>query len=286
MAIKLTAREFIGWFLAFAGLLAMGTILFAQVLWFTVPLIAGRGCVSGGPCGAMAMVLGTWLKPSLLLAAICVGIAGFYRRGLAVGSRFWALFPLALLLPNLPSLFLLGNIWGADLAPGLLFFPRWSIFELAPLLALGGLLCFQIEYLPGFAGSIARTRLYDSIPIGAIYIISCLWVGSDLLLSLSPHLGIPISEIETVRTLMYFPVSLADGVIFVGLPAHGQRPDIVISLGTLLNLIAFAVLVFALVADGSGRLRRAGALVFIEKTSDADASRNKPLFGPGRRHND
>lgn len=286
MAIKLTAREFVGWFLAFAGLLAMGTILFAQVLWFTVPLIAGRGCVSGGPCGAMAMVLGTWLKPSLLLAAICVGIAGFYRRGLAVGSRLWALFPLALLLPNLPSLFLLGNIWGADLAPGLLFFPRWSIYELAPLLALGGLFCFQIEYLPGFAGSIARTRLYGSIPIGVIYIISCLWVGSDLALSLSPHSGIPVAALEAVRTLMHFPISLVDGTIFVGLPAYGERPDVVVSLGTVFNLIAFAVLVFALVVDGSGRLRRAGSLIYLDSGDDVDGARDKPLFGPDRKLND
>lgn len=110
MSSKLTARSFTGWFILFVGLLALGTVFFGQALWFAVPVIAGQGCVSGGLCGEMAAVLGLWLQPSLLLAAAFAGAIAFGRRGLAVGSRLWALFPLALLLPNLPSLFMLGNL--------------------------------------------------------------------------------------------------------------------------------------------------------------------------------
>lgn len=279
---KLTARSFTGWFFLFVALLALGTVFFGQALWFAVPVIAGQGCVSGGLCGEMAAVLGLWLQPSLLLAAAFAGAIAFWRRGLAVGSRLWTLFPLALLLPNLPSLFMLGNLWGVDLATAFLFFPRWSLFELTPLMALGVLLCFQVEYMPGFAGSIARTRLYGSIPVGLIYIMSCLWIGSDLALSLSPHLGLPVAVAQDMRNALHFPLSIAGGEVFAGLPPHGVRPDLVVPLGTLVNLVVFAVLVYALALDGSGRLRRAGALIFIDKTAEDD----KPMFRPIRKSRD
>ena len=102
MFSKLSARPFITWLLASVTLFALGTVFLGQTLWLLVPVIAGQGCVSGGLCGPMAPLLGMWLQPALLLAATCVGTLAFYRRGLAVGSRFWALMPLALLLPNLP----------------------------------------------------------------------------------------------------------------------------------------------------------------------------------------
>jgi len=278
---KLTARPFALWLLAFAGLLALGTVFFGLTLWLTVPVIAGQGCVSGGLCGPMAPLLGLWLQPALLIAAACTGALAFWRRGMAVGSRIWALMPLALLLPNLPSLFVLGNLWGADLGAAFLFFPRWSLLELTPLLALGVLLCFEVEYMPGFGGSIARTRLYGSIPIGLIYVLSCMWIGSDLVLSLSPHLGIPIAAVQSVRDLLHFPLSLSEGQVFAGLPPYGARPDMVVPLGTVVNLMLFVVLVFALAFDGSGRLRRAGALIFINKDNGDDA---KPLFQTGGRN--
>ncbi len=280
MSSKLTARSFTGWFILFVGLLALGTVFFGQALWFAVPVIAGKGCVSGGLCGEMAAVLGLWLQPSLLLAAAFAGAIAFWRRGLAVGSRLWALFPLALLLPNLPSLFMLGNLWGVDLATAFLFFPRWSLFELLPLMALGVLLCFQVEYMPGFAGSIGRTRLYGSIPVGAIYVVSCLWAGSDLALSLSPHFGLPVSVAQLARNVLHFPLSVAGGELFAGLPPYGRRPDLVVPLGTLVNLVVFMVLLYALALDGSGRLRRSGAMIFIDKTGEED---DKPMFRPIRK---
>lgn len=283
MSSKLTARSFTGWFILFVGLLALGTVFFGQALWFAVPVIAGQGCVSGGLCGEMAAVLGLWLQPSLLLAAAFAGAIAFGRRGLAVGSRLWALFPLALLLPNLPSLFMLGNLWGVDLATAFLFFPRWSLFELLPLMALGVLLCFQVEYMPGFAGSIGRTRLYGSIPVGAIYVVSCLWAGSDLALSLSPHVGLPVSVAQLARNVLHFPLSVAGGEVFAGLPPYGQRPDLVVPLGTLVNLVVFTVLLYALALDGSGRLRRSGAMIFIDKTGEED---DKPMFRPIRKFRD
>ncbi|EDQ31725.2 hypothetical protein HPDFL43_17945 [Hoeflea phototrophica DFL-43] len=254
--LKLTARNFTAWFFAFAALLALGKVFFAQALWFVVPLLAGRGCVSGGICGEVAQVLGLWLQPSLLLAAAWVGAVAFYRRGLAVGSRFWVLFPLALLLPDLPSFFMYGSFWGIDLSAAFLFFPRAGLVELLPLLAFGALLCFHVEYMPGFAGSILRTRLYGSIPIGLIYVGSCLWIGSDLALSLSPALGIPVFSAQSIHDALHFPISVFDGEVFAGLPPNGDRPDLLVPLGSLINLISFAILVFALVLDGSGRLRR------------------------------
>jgi len=280
---KLTARGFTGWFIVFAGLLALATVFFGHALWIAVPVIAGQGCISGGTCGAMAAVMGLWLQPSLLLAAACAGTVAFYRRGLAVGSRLWALFPLALLLPNLPSLFMLGNLWGVDLATAFLFFPRWSLFELLPLLALGVLLCFQVEYMPGFGGSIARTRLYGSIPIGLIYSVSCLWICSDLILSLAPHLGLPVSVAQSLRDVLHFPLSIVDGELIAGLPPYDKSPDLVVPIGTLINLIAFAILLFALAFDGSGRMRRAGALIFIEKIEETN---DVPMFRPIRKFKD
>ena len=280
MLSKLTARPFIIWLLAFAGLLALGTVFFGHALWLTVPVIAGQGCVSSGLCGPMAPMLGLWLQPALLIAAACTGAIAFYRRGQAIGSRWWGLMPLALLLPILPSLFVLGNLWGADLGAAFLFFPRWSLFELTPLLTLGVLLCFEVEYMPGFGGSIARTRLYGSIPVGPIYAASCVWICSDLVLSLAPHLGISIAAIQAVRDVMHFPLSFVHGKVLAGLPPDGARPDLVVPLGTVVNLVLFALLVFALAFDGSGRLRRAGALIFIDKGSKGDA---RPLFRPGGR---
>ena len=280
MLSKLTAGGFLIWFAVFVGLLGLGTVFIGQALWFVVPVIAGKGCVSGGICGPMAPALGLWLQPLLLIAAVLTGTIAFYRRGLAVGSRFWALFPLALMLPNLPSLFVLGDLWGADATAAVLFFPRWSLLELVPLLALGLLFCFAIEYLPGFGGTIVRTRLYGSIPIGMLYVASCAWICSDLVLSLSPHLGIPVPTLQRIRDVMHFPVSLSGGTVFAGLPPGGGRPDLIVSLGAVINLIAFLVLAFALVFDGSGRVRRAGALILIDKT---DAGDDRPLFRPRRK---
>lgn len=170
-----------------------------------------------------------------------------------------------------------------DLATAFLFFPRWSLFELLPLMALGVLLCFQVEYMPGFAGSIGRTRLYGSIPVGAIYVVSCLWAGSDLALSLSPHVGLPVSVAQLARNVLHFPLSVAGGEVFAGLPPYGQRPDLVVPLGTLVNLVVFTVLLYALALDGSGRLRRSGAMIFIDKTGEED---DKPMFRPIRKFRD
>lgn len=282
MLSKLTARPFIIWLLVSVVLLALGTVFIGQTLWLTIPIIAGQGCVGGGGlCGPMAPVLGLWLQPALLLASVCLGTIAFYRRGLAVGSRFWALMPLALMLPNLPSLFVLGNLWNLDLGSALLFFPRWSALELLPLLMLGVLFCFQVEYMPGYGGSIARTRLYGNIPIGPLYIASCLWICSDLLLASAPNLGMSIASVQALRGILHYPLSLVDGQVLAGLPPYGQRPEMIVPLGTLVNLVLFAVLVFALTFDGSGRLRRAGALIFITSGDEDDG---KPLFQPRSRY--
>ena len=187
--------------------------------------------------------------------------------------------PLALMLPNLPSLFVLGKLWGIDPGSAFLFFPRWSLFELVPVLALGVVWCFEVEYMPGFGGSFARTRLYGSIPAGPLYILSCVWICSDLVLSLAPHLGLSIAAIQAVRDVMHFPLSFAGGHIMAGLPPDGARAVLVVPLGTVVNLVLLAMLVFALAFDGSGRLRRAGALIFIDKGRDED----RPLFRPGSR---
>lgn len=268
------------WFLAFAGLLATGTVFFGHTLWLTIPVIAGQGCVSGGLCGPMAPIMGLWLQPALLIAAACVGAIAFYRRGQAIGSRLWALMPLALIVPNLPSLFVLGNLWRTDLGAAFLFFPRWSLFELVPVLALGLLWCFKIEYMPGFGGSLTRTRLYGSVPVGLFYIASCVWICSDLALSLAPGLGMPISVIQSLRDLLHFPLCFAGGQIMAGLPLDGARPDLVVPLGTIVNLLLLALLVFTLALDGSGRLRRAGALIFMDKGNEDN---DGPLFRPGAR---
>ncbi|WP_097106949.1 hypothetical protein [Hoeflea halophila] len=282
MFSKLSARPFITWLVATVTLFALATVFLGQTLWLLVPVIAGQGCVSGGLCGAMAPVLEMWMQPALLLAATCVGTLAFYRRGLAVGSRFWALMPLALMLPNLPALFALAHLWGLDLGSALLFFPRWSLLELLPVLVLGVLFCFEVEYMPGYGGSIAGTRLYGSIPAGPLYVASCLWVCSDLLLSPAPNFGVSIATIETVRDVLQFPLSLVDGKVFAGLPPYGERPDMVVPLATLTNLVLFAVLLFALAFDGSGRLRRAGALIFVDKIAEND---DKPLFQAGGLNN-
>tara|TARA_R110002050_G_scaffold28530_1_gene73332 strand:+ start:2184 stop:3002 length:819 start_codon:yes stop_codon:yes gene_type:complete len=269
---KFSAGQFVTWFVVFTGLLALGTVFIGQALWFVVPVIAGKGCVSGGICGGMAPVIGLWLQPLLLLGAVLAGTFAFYRRGLALGSRLWALLPVALLAPNLPALLVLASPWGVDVSADLLVFPRWSLFELTPLLALGVLLCFDVEHLPGFGGSIAWTRLYRSIPIGPLYIVTSIWICSGLILTLSAHLGIPAATLHSIRGILHFPVSLAGGVVYAGLPPGTGRPDLVVSLATLINLIVFLVLVYALAFDGSGRARRAGARMAFDQ-ADGDHRR-------------
>ena len=213
MPEKFSAGQFVTWFVVFTGLLALGTVF-----------------------------IGQGLQPLLLLGAVLAGTFAFYRRGLALGSRLWALLPVALLAPNLPALLVLASPWGVDVSADLLVFPRWSLFELTPLLALGVLLCFDVEHLPGFGGSIAWTRLYRSIPIGPLYIVTSIWICSGLILTLSAHLGIPAAT------------------------------DLVVSLATLINLIVFLVLVYALAFDGSGRARRAGARMAFDQ-ADGDHRR-------------
>jgi hypothetical protein len=116
-----------------------------------------------------------------------------------------------------------------------------------------------------------------------IYVGSCVWVCSDLLLSLSPNLGLPVAVAQDIWDLLFFPLSVADGEVFAGLPPGGVRPELVLPLGTLINLIAFLVLCYALALDSSGRLRRTSALVLIDLIDKNGDNRDKPMFRPGRR---
>ncbi|WP_299870398.1 hypothetical protein [uncultured Hoeflea sp.] len=284
MTASLSSGQFLFWFMAFIGLYSLATLFYGQALWFLVPVIAGKGCVSGGICGAAAPVLGLWLKPLMLIAAAVIAVIAFARRGRAIGSMFWGLVPLSLMLPNLPSLFVLDSAWGTDFAGAILYFPRWSLFDLLPLLALGTLFCLKLEHMPGFAGSITRTRLFGSIPVGAIYIATCLWVSSDLVLALLPHAGVPVSQVTELHDVLNYPLSVAGGAIMAGLPPYGQPPQLVVSIATLVNLAAFMLLFVALAYDGSGRMRRMRQLASIHYVENGAS--DTPLFSPRRKTNE
>lgn len=284
MTASLSSGQFLFWFMAFIGLYSLATLFYGQALWFLVPVIAGKGCVSGGICGAAAPVLGLWLKPLMLIVSTVIGIIAFARRGRAIGSMIWGLVPLSLMLPNLPSLFVLDSAWGTNFAGAILYFPRWSLFDLLPLLTLGTLFCLKLEHMPGFAGSIARTRLFGSIPVGLIYIATCFWVSSDLILALLPHAGVPVSQVTELHDALNYPLSVAGGAIMAGLPPYGQPPQLVVSIATLVNLAAFMLLFITLAYDSSGRVRRMRQLASIHYVEN-DAS-DTPLFSPRRKTNE
>lgn len=281
MLSSLSAGRFAIWFSAAAALIACGTVFFGQLLGLIVPALAVGVCEGSSGCNAVGAFLGLRFKPLMLLAGALVAAVAFLRRGRAVGSPLWALFPLALIVPNFPSLFLLGREWGADYGIGLMFFPRWSFFELSPLLAAGLLFSTRFEHAAGYAGSIAATRLLGILPVGALYVVTCVWAGADLILAVLGTAGLPPKFLAELQWVLHYPAVVADGVLSLGLPIGGSRPDFVISLATLANLAAFALLAVALRVDAGGRRVRAARIGAILPFDDR-GGRDRPLFPSGR----
>ena len=280
MLSSLTAGQFGKWFALATLLIASGTVFFGQLLAILVPSLAVGICDGTGACNAIGAFLGIRFKPFVLLLGAIVSVYAFMRRGRALGSPLWGLFPLALMVPNFPSLFMLGREWGADYGIGLMFFPRWSFYELLPLLAAGLLFASPFEHARGYAGSFLSTCLFGVLPVGALYVMSCIWVGGDLIVAALGALGLPPATLAELQWALHYPLAVTDGEIALGLPVDAARPDVMISLATVANLTALALFVLTLRIDRSGRRRRALALSVIVPVEESGSDR--PLFGRDR----
>lgn len=283
MLSSLTAGQFAKRFALATLLIASGTVFFGQLLAILVPSLAVGVCDGTGACNAIGAFLGIRFKPFVLLAGAIVAVYAFARRGRALGAPLWALFPLALMVPNFPALFMLGREWGADYGIGLMFFPRWSFYELLPLLVAGLLFASPFEHAPGYAGSFLATRLFGVLPVGALYVASCFWVGGDLIVAALGVLGLPPATLAELQWALHYPLAVTDGSLALGLPVDAARPDFMISLAAVANLTALALFVLTLRIDRSGRRARALPLAVIAPVEvNGDA---RPLFrrdGNGR----
>jgi hypothetical protein len=136
------------WVITFAAL-ALLIAMFPIILpW----LVRSTGCARvGGACGAVAMVLGIYIRLPIVLG---VGIYLTWlaaRRASAVGLQFWApLFVFLMFVGSSPLLFALGNFWASAFALGIIVAPSLAIlgFLLAALVGLS-LLPDDTAQLPG-----------------------------------------------------------------------------------------------------------------------------------------
>lgn len=179
MFSHLSGRGYVVWIVLSFACLGATVVFFPHLLRWLV-LAMAKGHCSGGVCGALAAVLGVYLKLAvILIAALLVGVAT-WRRVRGRLSLWWIGFAMATLWGAGGFLFAAGNFWGANFAVGLLkpALP-WSLIA---LLTLTAVMARDIEATPGFDGRIRTLAGPFALPIGLLYVATSLWVSIIVLI--------------------------------------------------------------------------------------------------------
>lgn len=125
----------------YGGLIVL-TLSFPFLLW---GIVAATGCASGGggACGAVAVIVGMYVKPPLVYI-IVIGLAvAMIRRMLSLNLGYgWWVATFCWLLTSIGFFISLGNFWGANFAMGLIgAVPVLTLF----LVAFSVFLSFDLE---------------------------------------------------------------------------------------------------------------------------------------------
>ena len=113
----MTTRRFTFRWLVAVVMLLLFTLAFPFLL---PPLVRATGCGNvGGACGAVALVLGIYLRLPVVIGVGVYLAVLTWKRSRLVGSHPWAfVFVLLMYVAAFPFLFAFGNFWGASFALG------------------------------------------------------------------------------------------------------------------------------------------------------------------------
>jgi len=190
---RISTSEYVIWLVATLLYLAAIVFLFPYFLRWVVLTVVGGSCSgAGGACGALATVIGVYVKPVLVLIGIVLYTLSAFKRLRGEFSRFWAVFAVAVIYASAPLLYALGNFWGANFSVGILALS--APLPLVALLLFGILLTLDIEDAPGYSGSLVDVTGPFGLPSGKLYAATAIWIiacaGVKLLLSISSILGV------------------------------------------------------------------------------------------------
>ncbi|MAS06637.1 MAG: hypothetical protein CL534_18395 [Ahrensia sp.] len=173
MLRPISGSEFLVWFVGTILYLASLVFLFPYFLQYAVESLAGD-CAGGGECGALATVLGIYVKFPLVLIGIALIALSAFKRIRAQFSRLWILLAVAIGFVSAPQIYALGNFWGANFSVGILGLS--APFPLLALLVFGILFCIEIEDAPGYQGSLIGVSGPLGLPSGKIYAATAIWL--------------------------------------------------------------------------------------------------------------
>lgn len=243
MFARISNGRYAVWMFIAFGFLACTVLFFPVLLGALVPILAGGRC-GGGACGALAVVLGIFLKPMLILIGAALAALATFRRVRGTLSGWWAVFAGMAMWGSAAFLFGAGNFWGANFAVGMLrLIMPWSLLSLVVLTVF---LSLDIEGRPAFSGRIAAITGPFGLPIGALYIVTAIW------LSIIAAIGLPmLLAIDGIgRPVLLAMLSLNK----IGLAWLFSMPA-----AALANSIAGVLLILCLFIPGGGSPAEAAA---------------------------
>lgn len=221
----------------FAFLFLASIVLFFPFLLRTAVLTKVGGHCGGGVCGAVAAVLGVYLKLLLILVGAAIVLYVTVKRVRGTLSCWWGGFAVATVWGAAAFLFAAGNFWGANFSVGLLFATLpWSLLALVVLTVV---LSFDIETTPGFTGRITGLTGPFGLPSGKIYVATAVW------LSILACLGLAMLPFFRVALVPLLTLSIA--LHRIGLAWLLSMP-----VAAIANAVAGVVLVLGLLARRGG----------------------------------
>lgn len=195
----MTTRRFTFRWLTTAALLVLFILAFPFIL---PPLVRATGCAGvGGACGAMALLLGIYLRlPVVLGVGVFIAVLT-WKRSRSVGAHPWVfIFVLLMYLAALPFLLSFGNFWGASFALGLIRIggPLPIVMLLATLISL--------SYLPDSTKAWRGSLRLSTLVTGgfAILLTADQWIRGMILI---PFIG-------TFFRSVLFPVGAVAALLF------------------------------------------------------------------------
>lgn len=158
------------------AILWLGTFGFRYILFAAVHLSSCKG--TPGTCGALAVAVGMFLKPALLLVSLAIYIYAVTRRLWRNLSLLWLLFPVLLVAANSQFFYGFGNFWGANFSRGILYVSGQHIPLLISILVFTVVL-FAAGNRPASVQSfgVLGVKAAYGLPIGLAYTLSAIWLG-------------------------------------------------------------------------------------------------------------
>lgn len=221
MFSPISARTFRRRMLYSFALLLVGTIGFPFLLYFLVKMSSCQGV--GGACGALAAVVGIYLKSLLLFVCGGLFVLTAIKRMRGMWAWPWFGFVLAIAWANFPLLFAFGNFWGANFSVGLILMSKIAFVLLLPIVMLSLILSINLESKSKFRGGMLSVKGPGNLPIGYIYCLSALLASFAVLPSLLMFIGFSGRTMIPIWKVLYSPLlngyyaSIVNGLVGIAI---------------------------------------------------------------------